>query len=179
MAFPRARIATHLHDAEHGATPQVRGRALEDAAIAMFTSIPGVLPPEPNVVDYAHASEVDSVFPNQPQPTARGLWFTNERAFLCECKNWNVPAGAQELGWFLQKMQARNCKFGVFVSTNGITGDPAFLQAANDIISRALADGYEIIVLDWADISAIRSTKALVQRMQQKWTKLKSYRTCV
>ena len=179
MAFPRVQIAARLHDAEHGTTPQIRGRALENAAIAMFTSIPGVLPPEPNAVDYAHASEVDSVFPNQPQPTPRGLWFTNERAFLCECKNWNVAAGAQELGWFLHKMEDRNCKFGVFVSTNGITGDPAFLQAANDVIAGALARGYEIIVLDWDDLAAIRSTKGLVQRMQEKWTRLKSYRTSV
>jgi hypothetical protein len=177
MAFPRVQIAVHLHNAEHGATPQIRGRALEDAAMAMFTSIPGVLTPEPNALDYAHASEVDSVFPNQPN--LKGLWFTNERAFLCECKNWNIAAGAQELGWFLHKMEERNCKFGVFVSTNGITGDAIFLSAANNVIAGALARGYEIIVLDWNDLTSIRSTKALVQKMQEKWTKLKSYRTCV
>lgn len=177
MAFPRVQLAAYLHDAEHGATAQIRGRALEDAAIALFTAIPGVLQPEPNALDYAHASEVDSVFPNQPN--LKGLWFTNERAFLCECKNWNVAAGAVELGWFLLKMEARNCKFGVFVSSNGITGDPAFLQAANDVVAGALARGYEIIVLDWNDLKAIRSTKGLVQTMQEKWIKLKSYRTSV
>jgi hypothetical protein len=177
MAFPRAQIDAHLHDAEHGATAHVRGRALEDAAIAMFTSIPGVLAPEPNVLDYAHATEVDSVFPNQPN--IRGLWFTNERAFLCECKNWNVPAGAAEIGFFLHKMKQRNCKFGVFVSSNGITGDAAVRTAANDIVAGALAEGYEIIVLDWNDLVSIRSAKALVQRMQERWTRLKSYRTSV
>jgi hypothetical protein len=177
MAFPRAQIDAYLRDAEHGTTPQIRGRALEDAAIAMLTSIPGVLRPEPNVLDYGHATEVDSVFPNQPN--LKGLWFTNERAFLCECKNWGVAAGAQELGWFLQKMEQRNCKFGVFVSSKGIAGDAAFRTAANDIVAGALARGYEIIVLNWEDLVSIRSTKALVQKMQERWTRLKSYRTSV
>jgi hypothetical protein len=175
MAFPRTQIDAHLYDAEHGATSQIRGRALEEAAVAMFTSIPGVLTPEPNVLDYAQATEVDSVFPNQPNP--KGLWFTNERAFLCECKNWNVAAGAQELGWFLHKMEQRNCKFGVFVSSKGITGDAAFLTNANDVVAGALKRGYEIIVLDWDDLVSIRSAKALVQKMQKRWTRLKSYRT--
>lgn len=175
MAFPRAQIDAYLHDAEHGTTPQIRGRALEHASIAMFTSIPGVLTPEPNVVDYAHATEVDSVFPNQPNH--KGLWFTNERAFLCECKNWNVAAGAQELGWFLHKMEQRNCKFGVFVSSKGITGDAAFLTAANDVVAGALARGYEIIVLNWDDLVSVRSAKALAQKMRERWIRLKSYRT--
>ena len=178
MPFPRAQINAYLHDAEHGATAQIRGKALENAAIAMFTSIPGVLEPEPNTLDYANATEVDSVFPNQPN-NLRGLWFINERAFLCECKNWKVAAGAQELDWFLTKMKQRNCKFGVFVSTNGITGDPLLLAAANNIVAGALAGGYEIIVLDWEDLASIRSTKALVARMFKLWMRLKSARTSV
>ncbi len=177
MAFPRTQIDAHLHDAEHGNTAQIRGRALEDAAIAMFTSIPGILTPEPNALDYAHATEIDSLFPNRPNNN--GLWFTNERAFLCECKNWNVPAGAPELILFLHKMKQRNCKFGVFVSSEGITGDAAALTAANDVVAGALAEGYEIIVLDWADLVSIRSAKALVQKMQERWVRLKSYRTSV
>ena len=177
MPFPRVQIGAFLHDAEHGATPQIRGRALEDAAIAMFTSIPGVLTPESNALDYAHATEVDSVFPNQPN--LKGLWLTNERAFLCECKNWNVAAGAPELAFFLHKMKQRNCKFGVFVSSNGITGDATALTAANDIVAGALAEGYEIIVLDWNDLVSIRSAKALIQKMQERWTRLKAYRTSV
>jgi hypothetical protein len=177
MAFPRAQIAAHLHDAEHGKTPQIRGRALERAAIAMFTSIPGVLTPEPNVLDYAHATEIDSLFPNRPNNN--GLWFTNERAFLCECKNWNVAAGAPELIVFLQKMKRRNCKLGVLVSSEGITGDAAALTAANDVVDGALAEGYEIIVLDWDDLVSIRSANALVKKMQKRWVRLKSYRTSV
>lgn len=177
MAFPRAQIDAHLHDAEHGNTPQIRGRALEDAAIAMFTSIPGVLAPEPNALDYAHATEIDSMFPNRPNNN--GLWFTNERAFLCECKNLDGAAGAPALIVFLHKMKQRNCKFGVFVSGKGITGDAAALTAANDIVAGALAEGYEIIVLDWEDLVSIRSTRALVRKIQERWVRLKSYRTSV
>lgn len=178
MPFPKTQIDTHLHDAEHGTTAQKRGKALENAAIALFTSIPGILKPESNIVDYANATEVDSVFPNQPS-NLRGLWFINERAILCECKNWNVAAGAQELNWFVTKMEQRNIKFGIFVSTNGITGNPAFLTAANDIVAAALARGYEIIVLNWEDLTSIRSTKALVATIFKLWMQLKSFRTSV
>lgn len=178
MPFPRAQIDAYLHDAEHGATAQKRGKALENAAIAMFSSIPGVLKPEPNIVDYANATEVDSMFPNQPN-NLRGLWFINERAILCECKNWNVAAGAQELSWFLAKMAQRNIKFGIFVSTKGITGNPILLAAANDIVAAALEKGYEIIVLDWEDLNSIRSTKTLIAKLFKLWMQLKSFRTSV
>lgn len=76
-------------------------------------------------------------------------------------------------------MEQRNCKFGIFVSSQGITGDAALLTAANNVVAGALARGYEIIVLDWNDLTSIRSAKALVQKMQERWTRLKSYRTSV
>jgi hypothetical protein len=76
-------------------------------------------------------------------------------------------------------MKQRNCKFGVLVSSEGITGDAAALTAANDVVAGALADGYEIIVIDWDDIVSIRSAKALVKKMQERWVRLKSYRTSV
>jgi hypothetical protein len=76
-------------------------------------------------------------------------------------------------------MQQRNCKFGVFVSNKGIAGDAAFLTAANDVVAGALARGHEIIVLDWDDLVSTRSAKALVQKMQEHWMRLKSYRTSI
>jgi len=176
MPFPRARIDELLATASNGATPQVRGAALEEAAAALFCSVPGIIAPERNVVDYATAGEIDILFPNRgPQ---NGFWFL-DKAFLCECKNWNRAVGAEEMRVFADRMRERNCLHGILIATNGITGAPALLTAANHQVARALELGREIIVLDWNDLSAIRSARALVATVLQKWIQLKSFRTSV
>ena len=176
MPFPRAQIHQLLATASNGATAQVRGAALEQAAVSMFCSVPGIINPVTNVVDYAMSGEIDILFPNRAP--RNGFWFL-DRAFLCECKNWNTAVGAQEIRVFADRMRERNCRDGVLISTEGITGNAALLTAANNQVARALEDGREIIVLDWNDLQAVRSTNALIARVQQKWIQLKSFRTSV
>jgi restriction endonuclease len=176
VTFPRIQIAQLLITAEAGATAQIRGAALEQAAVAMIGCVPGVFPPVTNVVDYATAGEIDILFPNLA--LRNGFWFL-DRAFLCECKNWNVPVGAQEIRVFADRMRERNCRDGILISSHGITGDTVRLTAANHQVARALEDGREIIVLDWEDLLMIRSTRGLTGRVQQKWIQLKSFRTSV
>ncbi len=176
MPFLRAQINELLATASNGATAQVRGAALEQAASLMFCSVPGIIAPVMNVVDYATAGEIDILFPNMGP--RNGFWFL-DRAVLCECKNWNVPVGVQEIQIFEDRMRERNCRHGVLISSNGITGDAGLLTAANHQVSRALEHGREIIVLDWSDLSGIRSGKALVAMVLQKWIQLKSFRTSV
>lgn len=176
MPFPRAQIDHLLGTASNGATAQARGTALEQAAAAMFCSVPGIITPVTNVVDYATSGEIDILFPNRAP--RNGFWFL-DRAFLCECKNWNTAVGAQEIRVFADRMRERNCRDGILISTEGITGNAALLTAANNQVARALEDGREIIVLDWTDLHAIRSTNALIVKVQQKWIQLKSFRTSV
>jgi len=176
VAFPRIRLDQLLATASNGNTAQIRGSALEQAAATMFCSVPGVITPVMNVVDYATAGEIDILFPNQAPKN--GFWFL-DRAFLCECKNWAAPAGSAEIRVFADRMRERNCRDGILISSRGITGDAATLSAANNQVARALEDGREIIVLNWSDLTAIRSAKALVARVQQKWIQLKSFRSSV
>jgi hypothetical protein len=76
-------------------------------------------------------------------------------------------------------MRERNCRDGILIASQGITGSALTLTAANNQVARALENGREIIVLDWTDLNAIRSTKTLIARIQQKWIQLKSFRTSV
>lgn len=172
--FPRVEIDRLLREASNGATPQVRGAALERATCAMFEAVPGILSPAKNVVDYATSGEIDILFPNKAP--ANGLWFL-PRAFLCECKNWNAPAGSQEVIVFTDRIRQRACGAGILMSRHGITGCPAELTAANHHIARALEAGIEIIVLDWGRILQIRSTTGLVKCLEDKWIRLKSFLT--
>jgi Restriction endonuclease len=176
VAFPRAQIHQLLAAASTGDTPQIRGAALEQAAAAMFCSVPGVLAPVLNVIDYAMSGEIDILFPNQAPKN--GFWFL-DRAFLCECKNWATAVGSVEIRVFADRMRERNCRDGILISSQGITGDAAILTGANNQVARALEDGREIVVLDWRDLHSIRSAKALVARIQQRWIQLKSFRTSV
>lgn len=176
MAYPRALITEQLHVAANGVTAQLRGAALEQAARAMIGSIPGVLQPVANVVDYATAGEIDILFPNQAP--LHGLWFL-DRAFLCECKNWNVPVGVNEIRVFADKMRERNCRDGILIASHGITGDPETLTAANHQVARSLEAGREILVLDWRDLQAVRSARAVKELLEKKWIQLKSFRTSV
>ena len=176
MAFPRVQIDQLLATASDGASAQIRGAALEGAAAAMFCSVPGIFPPVRNVIDYATAGEIDILFPNLA--LRNGLWFL-DRAFLCECKNWNVRVGSEEIRVFADRMRERNCRDGILIASQGITGNASVLTAANNQVARALELGREIIVLDWTDLNGIRSAKALVAKVQQKWVQLKSFRTSV
>lgn len=176
MPYPRAHITERLDVAANGATAQLRGAALEQAARAMIGSITGVLPPVANVVDYATAGEIDILFPNQAP--RHGLWFL-DRAFLCECKNWNVPVGVNEIRVFADKMRERNCRDGILIASHGITGSAETLTAANHQVARALEAGREILVLDWQDLQSMRSARAVKELLEQKWIQLKSFRTSV
>jgi hypothetical protein len=170
--FPRAHISGLLETASSGATAQLRGTALEGAARAMFGAVPGILEPVTNVVDYANAGEIDLLFPNKP--TTRGLWFLPP-AFLCECKSWTSPVGSQEIIVFADRIRQRACGSGILIATNGITGSPGDLTAANHHIARALEARIEIIVLDWENLGQIRSTRGLIECVQRKWIQLKSF----
>ena len=177
MPYPRVLIAEQLATAaDETATSQQRGTALEQAASTMIGAIPGVLQPVIDVVDYATAGEIDILFPNQAH--RQGLWFL-DRAFLCECKNWRVPVGANEIRIFADKMRERNCRDGILIASHGITGNPAFLTAANHQVARALEAGREILVLDWQDLQPVRSARAVKELLEQKWIRLKSFRTSV
>lgn len=172
--YPRAHIRALLQTASDGATPQIRGAALEQAAVAMFSAVPGILTPAANVVDYATAGEIDILFPNKA-PT-NGLWFL-PRAFLCECKNWDSPLGSQEVNVFTDRIRQRACSSGILISRNGITGNASDLTAANHHIARALEAGIEIIVLDWENLRPISGTRGLVRLVEEKWIRLKSFLT--
>ena len=174
MPFPRVQIATFLHTAANGPTPQVRGAALEQAVRSMICAAPGILTHVTNAVDFATAGEIDILFPNKAP--SNGLWFL-PRAFLCECKNWNSPVGVSEVRVFTDKIRERACGAGVLISTNGITGSAEELTAANHHIARALEAGIEIIVLDWANLTQIRSTRGLIRCVQERWITLKAFRT--
>ena len=105
MPFPRTQINQLLTTASNGVTAQVRGAALEQAASLMFCSVPGVITPVMNVVDYATAGEIDILFPNMGP--RNGFWFL-DKAFYA-----NVKIGTPQLGSRRSKYLRTECVKGI------------------------------------------------------------------
>jgi hypothetical protein len=61
---------------------------------------------------------------------------------------------------------------GIFVAAAGITGNPAALTAAHEVLSRALANGREIIVLTRREIEGLADTDDLVLLLKRKRAQL-------
>lgn len=168
----RKRIEELVEVARNGSTNHDKGQALQDLVCHMFEVIPGIRPPICNVVDFANAGEIDVFCANKAQD--KGLWFL-PRAILVECKNWTQPVGSQEVRVFIDRMKERGCEAGVLIAANGITGNNEDLSAARRHIARALEDRYEVLVVTLDDLANTRNISEIVNLLEQKWLRLKSF----
>lgn len=139
-------------DAPH-ATSKAKGDALEDLASYLFLLIPAWVPRR-NVLDVNQGFETDIIVSNlnpQSNLTADLLG----RHFLVECKNWGVPVGVSDVGYFLHRMRMTHCNFGVIFAKDNISGGEKE-TAARSLIRRAFhEDGNTCIVLDRGDLESL------------------------
>lgn len=160
-AIDRARVAMHLA-ATGGAA---RSKALEDLITYVFGLIPGVCFTTRNQLNSARSEEIDVAFWNDADP--QGL-----RQFgpilLVECKNWSKPVRAAEVTMFESKLRKHGRPLGILVAAAGITGDPSERTAAHGILSDALADDVEILVITRTEIEQLTDTDALVELLKRK-----------
>jgi hypothetical protein len=142
-----------LLDELNAATASVdRGKTLENTAFYLFSLMAGCIP-QPNMVDVAGVSEHDIVVSNFA-PSAGLSESLFGRDFLVECKNWQNPVGAPEVGYFLFRMSLTHCRFGVMLSSNGITSVDGIGEAyAEAMIRRAFHEhGSACVVVTMDDL---------------------------
>ncbi|MGH9715826.1 MAG: restriction endonuclease [Candidatus Acidiferrales bacterium] len=173
-SFARGHIRATIHAARNAADNVERGRALEDLICLAFLSVPGILPPIRNIVDFANAGEMDVFFPNK-RPN-NGLWFL-PISILVECKNWQNAVGSTEVRVFIDRLRERACEAGILVAANGITGDGADLDAAHRHIARALEGGVHVLVITLDELEGLRNGAKLVELLLQRWIRLKTFLT--
>jgi hypothetical protein len=135
-----------------------QGKNLEYVACYLFMHIPGCTPAH-NLSDLDGTMQTDVVIRNlTPQGNLSAETFG--RHFIIECKNWAVPIGSPECGYFLHRIHIMHFNFGVILAKNGITGSQkaqfarrvAFgdsdVEAARQLIRRSFhEDGVTCIVL--------------------------------
>ena len=96
-----------------------------------------------------------------------GLYFL-PHIILIEAKNWSSRVGGEEVNWFDSKLRNRGLDFGILVCTMGITGDPAKLTAAHNVISKALSERRKLVVLETDEIIQLGNTEALCELLKTK-----------
>lgn len=163
------RVAAFLAAGDQAKTAAAKGRALEDLIAYLFGLIPGITLTVRNELNAFEAEEIDVAFWNDGHPS--GLHFF-DHIILVECKNWSTRVGYPELGLFLQKLSSRGRPQGIFVAAEGITGNPSELTAAHSVLSQALQQGREIIVVTRDEIEQLTETSQLVRLLKQKRAQL-------
>ena len=122
-----------------------------------------------NTLNAFQAEEIDVAFWNEGDPAGLRMF---DHILLVECKNWTAPAGYPELAVFNDKLTSRGLPMGIFVAAAGITGTPAALTAAHEVLARALSQGREIIVLTRREIEELADTADLVLLLKRKRAQL-------
>lgn len=158
-------INTHLTVGNNGATTTLKGKAFEDLACYLFGHIPGVEITLRNTLNTFATEEIDVAIWNEKRP--KGLYFL-PHIVLIECKNWSNPVSSSEVSWFAQKLESRGRDYGVLIANNGITGNPADLTAAHNIVASHLSKGRHIIVINRTEIAQLQDTQDLIKLIKQK-----------
>lgn len=163
------RIRQFLTIGDNALTTAVKGGAFEDLICYLFSKIPGISVTKRNTLNQFQSEEIDVAFWNRPTPN--GLYFLHN-IILVECKNWSQPLGSAEVSWFDTKLRRRAQPFGILVAANGITGNAADKTAAHDVISAALAEGRQFVVITRQEIENLTLSSHLVELIQTKLCEL-------
>jgi hypothetical protein len=165
----RQRVAALWSRGDQAATYVERGRALEDLIAYIFGLIPGLSVAARNTMNAFEAEEVDVAFWNEGLSDGLRQF---DQVLLVECKNWSAPVGYEELAVFHSKLQRRGRSLGILIAAHGITGDPGRLTAAHSVLSAALTDGLEIVVVTRREIETFADTDEIVRALKQKRAQL-------
>lgn len=169
----QADVLGRLQAARRARTAHQRGALYESFVQMLFESIAGITITTRNVYNTRRSQEIDLCFWNNIHPDGLpdGLWFL-PTVILVECKNWTKPVGSAEIAWFDDKVRRRGLDFGVLFAAHGVTGDPAELSEAHDIIARALAEKRRLVIITADEIARLGGGGELIALFKIKLTQL-------
>ena len=80
---------------------------------------------------------------------------------------------ANEVGWFVRKLQDRGAFCGVLTSLSGITGfQDGVSNAHSEVLSALTRDGIKILVVTRQEILELQNTDNLIDLLKGKFLKL-------
>lgn len=106
-AYDKSVIQAHLAAADHAATSDAKGKALEDLACYLFGQVPGISITERNPFNAFATEEIDVALWNEQDPAGLKSF---DSVILVECKSWSKPVGSGSRG------SSRRSSIGVWTS---------------------------------------------------------------
>ncbi len=91
------------------------------------------------------------------------------RYFVCECKDWQAPAGTTEFAKFCRVLDSVKAKFGILFSKHGISGRGSGDDAAREQLKVFQDRGIIIVVIDESDLSEIANGRSFISLLRSRY----------
>jgi hypothetical protein len=95
------------------------------------------------------------------------------RYFICECKDWQAPAGFSQLAKFARVLDSIKSRFGILFSRNGITGEANTSDARREQVKVYQDRGLVIVVVDLSDIQFVSKGANFISILREKYEQVR------
>ena len=171
-------LVNKLKNQDDSNNSKMKGDLLEKVIFYLFHSINGIeVSKNVNVGEQKGNDkeyEIDLVlrnFVNHPLFKSFGVYI------LIECKNWKNKPGTEQLNHFISKLRFHNCRCGIFISRDGISGDiiPEKINRAKLTKLKTFhKDGITILELTLNDLEKIvNQEKDIISLLIQKYEEIR------
>ncbi|MCH6575228.1 MAG: DUF2299 family protein [Bacteroidetes bacterium] len=86
--------------------------------------------------------------------------------------NWLDPVASNHIKWFVGNMKKMGLSCGILFAVGKLTEDDVERSDTRDLISLALGDEREVIILDGSDLEKLSSSERLVALIKEKLCEL-------
>jgi hypothetical protein len=95
------------------------------------------------------------------------------RYFICECKDWETPAGITEFAKFCRVLDSMKSRFGIYFAREGISGQRDTRYAKLEQIKVFQDRGMVIVVIDSNDIERIIRGANFIHILRSKYASVR------
>jgi putative nucleotidyltransferase with HDIG domain len=126
-----------------------KGKLLQELIEFLFKEINGIKIKYLNL--RSAAEEIDLLIENgiSNQP-----WLAMGNPIIVECKNWNKPIPAKEVGGLERLLNTKNIKTAILIAPEGITGNDEW-KDAKLVVREMMIRGKYIIIMDYSDLKKV------------------------
>ena len=135
----------------------------------VLEKIPGLSVTEKNGTKESKENEIKIVCWNEQRPD--GLYFFPS-ILAVGAINWLDPVGSNHIKWFVGNMKKMGLSCGILFAVGKLTEDDVERSDSRDLISLALGDEREVIILDGSDLEKLTSSERLVALIKEKLCEL-------
>ncbi len=95
------------------------------------------------------------------------------RYFVCECKDWDVPADFTTMAKFCRVLDSTKSKFGILFSKNGISGEGRIAHAEREQLKVFQDRGMVIVVIDQNDLKDVALGGHFINLLRRKYERVR------